>query len=186
MKELSRSWLWRGLSFKHHMHVQILLSRSILVINNAWIITVLFFTGLFLGTNLNAIVLPCKLQCSAGKWRSWKSAVQECRCRRCGLKSKYWIEFPVMLGHVTLMLGHVKGWCCHFLEGYRGLIQSLLGLHRRLSMDYHGLLTSLRTCLYFSVCPSSSKGINCCLRTGPVLCYLRLRSKLWGWYPYKF
>lgn len=77
MKKLSRSWLWRGLSFKHRMHVHILLTGSILVINNAWIINVLFFTDLFLATNLNAIVLPCKLQCSAGKWRSWKSAVQE-------------------------------------------------------------------------------------------------------------
>lgn len=42
------------------------------------------------------------------------------------------------------MLGHevhrLKGWWCHFLEGYKGLIQNLLGLHRRLSMEYHDLL----------------------------------------------
>lgn len=42
-----------------------------------------------------------------------------------------------MLGHVTLRL---KGGCCHFLEGHRGLIQSMLGLDRRLSMKYHSLL----------------------------------------------
>lgn len=142
------------------------------------------FTVKFLGTNLNAIVLPCKLHDSAGKWRSCKSAVEE-SADTGGVVCKHWIELAVMLGHVTLGF---KGWYCHFLEGYKGLFQSLMGLHRRLLMEYHGLFDQTllwrHACVF--VCPSSSKGINCCLRTGPVLGYFRLHSKLWGWYPYKF
>lgn len=95
------------------------------------------FTVKFLGTNLNAIVLPCKLHDSAGKWRSCKSAVEE-SADAGGVVCKHWIELAVMLGHVTLGF---KGWYCHFLEGYKGLFQSLMGLHRRLLMEYHGLLT---------------------------------------------
>lgn len=61
----------KRLRFKHCMHVQILLTGSILEINNACIINVLFW-------QVNFWVLPCKLHCSAEKCRSWKSAVQEC------------------------------------------------------------------------------------------------------------